>query len=628
MPRAVKLRKSTRIWLLVFGISLVAAVVLHEIRGDAGCVAPLATAVAIVCGIVLLGIGTVALVRAATRRLALRLALSYFLIGIVPIPLLALLLFAGSYVVAHQIVATRVRREVDIAAFEASQSPDRPALRSRDGVVISSGVPWVSAGTKVPWAEHVEHARALLEDGRIWLAVAAGEPAGDSVEMRLVRLDSGLVRRIADRTGYALRVEAGEERTSKGGIQIQTSSEKKPAGREPVTAPHAARPAGTSLMDRDWIAGVYVEPVAAVFGPSPSPEENVVVFLATTSPRNVIGQVFAQGKPELGRIFWAVLITIAASLLVVYLVALAIAFTLVGTIARNVNRLTRATQAIAAGDFSVRVRSRSRDQIGDLTRSFDGMAESIERLLVETAEKQRLEGEIAAARTIQQKLLPPAEASLPGTTLVAHFQPVAEIGGDYYDYLPMPDGRTAIAVGDVSGHGLPTGLLVASAKSALAALLESGLFGSLLLTRLNELIHRSTDSRNYMTLAVLAYDAGTRRGELTNSGQLAPYRISQGRLEALSLPSFPLGVAIRSDFPTRTWDFSPGDRLVFVTDGFIEALGAADEPFGFERLESVLRSSASADPARMRDALLDAVARHTGGAPPEDDRTLVILAFA
>src|SRR5262249_10664542 len=249
---------------------------------------------------------------------------------------------------------------------------------------------------------------------------------------------------------------------------------------------------GTPVMDRDWIAGVYVEPAAAVYGPSADRGDNVVVFVATTSPRHVLSQVFAQGKPELGRVFWAILIGISGALLVVYLVALAIAFTLVGTITRNINRLTRATQAIAAGDFSVRVRSRARDQIGDLTRSFDGMAESIERLLAETAEKQRLEGEIAAARTIQQKLLPSVEASLPGFAVLAHFQPVAEIGGDYYDYLPMRDGRTSGAVGDVSGHGLPTGLLVASPKSALAALLESGLLGASLRTRVNELILRHT----------------------------------------------------------------------------------------------------------------------------------------
>jgi phosphoserine phosphatase RsbU/P len=185
-------------------------------------------------------------------------------------------------------------------------------------------------------------------------------------------------------------------------------------------------------------------------------------------------------------------------------VALAIAFTLVGSIARSVNRLTRASQAIARGDFSVRVQSRSRDQIGDLARAFDDMVDSIERLLVQTAEKERLEGEIAIARTIQQKLLPAPEASLPGLSVLADFQPLAALGGDYYDYFSMPDGRSAVAVGDVSGHGLPTGLLVAMAKAGLSTLIESGLAGPALFARLNDLIHRSTDSRNCMTLALLA----------------------------------------------------------------------------------------------------------------------------
>jgi phosphoserine phosphatase RsbU/P len=273
----------------------------------------------------------------------------------------------------------------------------------------------------------------------------------------------------------------------------------------------------------------------------------------------------------------------------------------------------------------VRVNSKSRDQIGDLARSFDGMATSIERLLVQTAIKERLEAEIAVARTIQQKLLPPPEKALPGFTFLAHFQPVAEIGGDYYDYLPMPDGRTAVAVGDVSGHGLPTGLLVATAKAALATLLESGFAGCPLFTRLNDLILRSTDSRNYMTLALFAYDAATRRGDLTNAGQLAPYRLRNGALEALSLPSFPLGVSPRSDFPSHAYDFVAGDRVVFVTDGFVEAASPSGEPFGFERVEALLQAEAASDAAGLRDALLAAIAAHTAAAPPDDDRTLVIL---
>jgi sigma-B regulation protein RsbU (phosphoserine phosphatase) len=311
----------------------------------------------------------------------------------------------------------------------------------------------------------------------------------------------------------------------------------------------------------------------------------------------------------------------------VYLVALAIAFTLVGTLARNVNRLTRASEAISRGDFSVRIHSKSKDQIGDLARSFDGMATSIEGLLADTAKKERLEAEIAVARAIQQKLLPGTEAELPGLAVRAQFLPLAEIGGDYYDWGTAPDGRSIVAIGDVSGHGLSTGLLVAIAKAGLWTLLESEHAGTPLFVKLNDLVNRSTDSRNYMTLAVFAWDPRTGRGQLTNAGQLAPYRISKGILDTLSLPYFPLGISPRTDFPTKDWNVGRGDRLVFLTDGLIEASNPAGEPFGFERLEALLKAQADADAsaAEIEAAILSAVAAHSAGTPPEDDRTLVIV---
>ena len=296
-----------------------------------------------------------------------------------------------------------------------------------------------------------------------------------------------------------------------------------------------------------------------------------------------------------------------------YLVALAIAFTLVGNLARNINRLTGASAAVARGDFSVRVNSKSRDQVGDLARSFDGMAASIQGLLVDTARRERLEGEIAIARTLQQKLLPPAEASLPGMSLRARFEPLAEIGGDYYDYARSPDGKSVVAIGDVSGHGLSTGLIVAMAKAGLSTLLESGFQGTELFVKLNELIHRSTDSRNYMTLALFAYDPSRSTATLTNAGQLAPYRITEGNVESLSLPSFPLGMSPRTDFPTQTFSFSPGDRLVFLTDGIIEATDPSGDPFGFERFEALLKAEAGSDAGKIEGAVLVAVAEHTRG---------------
>lgn len=624
------LKKSTKIWIALFAASVVATATLRSIQGNLGCFGVLTAVLAFVSCLVLLSFGIAAAFRTIVRRLALRLAFSYFLIGIVPIPLLAMLLFPAAYLLAHQVIATRVRREVTAVAQELAARGNLPSVRLRDGVIEASDVPWLKTGEKAPWAATLDEPRPVFQDEhKVWMA--ARRSPEDVRTLLLVPVSGGpeFQQRLADRTGYPIWIEGGRARHSRSGLQVST---KPSARRDGELGGEAVRPRGTKapeggILDREWVGAVYVEKV--VFPPSLTDKDSkVVVWAAKTSPRVLATQLFAQGVPALGKIFLVVLAALSAILLLVYLVALAIAFGLVGSIARAVNRLTRATKAIARGDFSVRVQSRSRDQIGDLARSFDGMAASIEGLLVETAEKKRLEGEIEIARTIQQKLLPEPEAELPGVSMLARFQPLAAIGGDYYDYFRMPDGRSAVVVGDVSGHGLPTGLLVAMAKAGLSTLIESGLSGTRLFSRLNDLIHRSTDSRNYMTLAFLAYDPAARRGELTNAGQLAPYRLSNGSVESLSLPSFPLGLSLRSDFPTRECAFVPGDRLLFVTDGFVEASDSGGDPFGFERLETLLREQAASDANHLRDAILAAVEKHTGDSPPADDRTLVVLTFS
>jgi serine phosphatase RsbU (regulator of sigma subunit) len=622
-------------------VSCVAAIVLGATQAETGCARLIAINLAIMSALVLLARGLVRAFRAIVRKLTLRLAFSYFLIGIVPIPLLMLLLFAGAYLVAHQIVATRVQREIAGVGREIAASPERENLPGFEiderGVVTSSEAPWLPAGSSAPWAVSLAGPRPVADGPDAWLVVPVAGP--QPRRFTVVRMtDPAFQRRVEQRTGYTIGIESGTSRNRKGkgfNLNIDDSPEstrrpdrkKTPRPKEETSPASPNDPSGgKSLLDKRWVAGVYVDTPVAVFHGDASGRK-VVLYFARTSPRLLFDQLFAQGIPEVGRIFWGVFIFIGFSLLVVYLVALGIAFTLVGNLARNINRLTGASAAVARGDFSVRVNSKSRDQVGDLARSFDGMAASIEGLLVDTARKERLEAEIAIARTIQQKLLPPAEAELPGMSLRARFEPLAEIGGDYYDYARAPDGRSMVAVGDVSGHGLSTGLLVAMAKAGLSTLIESGFEGTELFVKLNELIYRSTDSRNYMTLALLAYEPGSRKATLTNAGQLAPYRISAGRVESLSLPSFPLGMSARTDFPTHGFSFTEGDRLVFLTDGIIEATDSAGDPFGFERFEALLKAEAESTAAEIEAAVLSAVAAHTGGAPLEDDRTLVVVSL-
>lgn len=623
------LKKSTRIWLAI----LAGAIVLVAIDGSSGRLGVVVVLAwfALVAACLVLAFRAIATAfRLIVRRLTLRLAFSYFLIGIVPIPLLALLLAVSGYMLAFQFVGGRLKREVVAVADETTaRSPGVVAVDLRGGKVVRSPLAALPAGTAAPWAGATATPRFVVDRDRIWLAAGA-LPDGNGTIHFLPIQDPEVLQRIADRTGYVVQAEPGEERRRGRGIQIDVGERPDPDAERPVDRDDAVRPRsrpepGTRWLDQEFIAGVYMaRPIAASSKPSQD-SEKIVTVIGNTSPRLLFEELFSNWVPEASRIVLGVMGGLALALLFVYLVALALAFALVATIARNVNKMTRAAAAIRSGDFSVRVNSKSRDQIGDLARSFDGMASSIERLMLETARKERLEAEIAVARTIQQKLLPPAQAELEGMRVLAHVQSVAEIGGDYYDYLPTPDGRLAVVVGDVSGHGLPTGLLVAMAKAALATLIETGYTGSRLFARLNDLIHRSTDSRSYMTLALLVYDSPSRRGELTNAGQLAPYRISGETVESLSLPSYPLGITERPEFPTRTWDFAAGDRLVFLTDGLVECVSSSGEPFGFERLEAILSREAAAKAEALRDSILAEVEKWTGGAPSDDDRTLLVV---
>ncbi len=621
----MSLKKSTRVWLGLFAVSTAGAVILGRVSPDAGCLTTVLTLLAAVALLVLLGRGAVALFRVVVRRTALRLAFSYFLIGVVPIPLVAALLSLTGYIVAHQYMANRLRREITAVGEAAlARRADLPAVTARSGHVTASSVPWLKNGDPAPWVEALARPGFLVAGDRLWLAVPSGPPG----EVRLLELSDPAapwLQELANRTGYEIGAEAEEASEDTQGVSVRTKAPPPKESRVahiPDRRPANAPPPGEGLWRSEWIHAFYLETV--VDAPA-GPRYDVAILTAKASPRLLFEQLFSQGVADIHRALWIAFVSVSGILLLVYLAALAIAFVLVGSLARNVNRLTRAAAAIARGDFSVRIQSKSRDQIGDLARSFDGMAESIQKLLAETAEKERLQSELATARMIQHKLLPPPEATLPGFQVLAHFDPVDEIGGDYYDYLPMGEGRTAVALGDVSGHGLPTGLLVAMAKAGLSTLLEAGHRDAELFGRMNELIHRSTDPRHFMTLAVLAYDPATRYGRLTNAGQLAPYRISGGRVVPLSLPGFPLGLFPDRTFPTQEHAFDAGDLVVLLTDGFVEAVDTNDEAFGFERLEALLARHAGGGAAALRDALLAAIRAHTGGRPADDDRTLLIL---
>src|ERR1700704_5201427 len=158
-----------------------------------------------------------------------------------------------------------------------------------------------------------------------------------------------------------------------------------------------------------------------------------------------------------------------------------------------------------------------------MAQSLDRMTESIATLLVNVAENERLQSEIEIAAPIQRNLLPKEGPQFRGVSFSAHFEPTASIGGDYYDVFNLDKSHLAVAIGDVSGHGLSTGLVMAMVKAAITTLVEEGAEERALCKRLTELVYHSTKRRAFMTLAFTIFDLELSKIRHTNAGHLYPY---------------------------------------------------------------------------------------------------------
>ena len=217
---AVKPSKKVRVWLILLAVGVLSGALL---RGSGNhtlsCAGAFGIFLEIVSCAALLLIGLVAFLGAIVRRLTLRLAFSYFLIGIVPIPLLAALLFACSYLVAHQIVATRVYGQVlTLVREDEASDGDLPHVRIDDrGRVTESDVPWIAIDSDASWAKKLTRPRPVVEGNRAWMAL----PAGDGARLLLMSdPEKAFARRLSEATGYVVFIEAGTTSRKGEGVTI------------------------------------------------------------------------------------------------------------------------------------------------------------------------------------------------------------------------------------------------------------------------------------------------------------------------------------------------------------------------------------------------------------------------
>jgi len=355
-------------------------------------------------------------------------------------------------------------------------------------------------------------------------------------------------------------------------------------------------------------------------------EEKTVLTLIANPVANIRDTYF--GGQEYSSVLVRVIVGIGTTLFVMYAFAALFAGMLVFSISRAVNRIEKGTKAVERGDFTYRIRMSRQSQLGEMAQSFDHMTESIAKLLLRVAEQERLQSEIDIAASIQRNLLPKAGPTLAGVSFAAHFEPSAAIGGDYYDVFSLDRGRLAVAIGDVSGHGLSTGLVMAMVKAAMTTLVEEGTTEASLFRRLNDLVFKSTDKRAFMTLGFTIFDLDRRVVRHTNAGHLYPYILRAGEPPiSIEAPSLPLGVRADIESETTELELKEGDTFVYLSDGIVEAQNDDHEPLGFEAIETLLATLVDASPAEVQDELLRAVARHSGDRCADDDRTVMILRF-
>ena len=327
---------------------------------------------------------------------------------------------------------------------------------------------------------------------------------------------------------------------------------------------------------------------------------------------------------------WFFFILSAFLLFDVFIAATVMAMFMILGLSRAVNRLSAATGAVQAGDFSARIPVRRKDQLGALQRSFNEMAAGLERLIAERTARRALEQELEFAREVQKNLIPGQGLQVEGVEFATFFEPSAAIGGDYFDILELPGewegdrDRLGVVIADVAGHGLSAGLRMAMLKAGLLTLVEEGKPARQLLPALDGLVRKESD-RVFVTASLSLIDVSTGVVEMTNAGHPPAYLLRNGEIEEILLSGSPLG-ALGADYGFRRFELEPGDVMVWLSDGFIEAADKGGEVFGYERTMDSLKGSADSA-MEVRDRILDDIRRYTEGVGAEDDLTLVVMRY-
>ena len=437
---------------------------------------------------------------------------------------------------------------------------------------------------------------------------------------------------VSEQIRRQFRNETGVELTRVGALpteDVNVRPLQTRAGFAPVdsSAPAVAAlplPSFSFLQYRDWTTGLTGSLVASM---QISVGE---IYDRISSAQNLIGRgTFGQGLLLL-------LMVIGILFLIIEFIALVTGLALARSITGSVHELFAGTERVRQGDFTHKIGITAKDQLGELAESFNSMTASIEDLLRQAAEKKRLEEELRIAHEIQMSLLPQGPLRMPGLTVTALCVPAREVGGDYYDFLPLDNHRVGVLIADVSGKGTSAALYMAELKGLVLSLSRIHTSPRDLLITANRIIAEHLDARSFITMTYAVVDMRARTMTYARAGHTPLIYLPGGdhssrRIRILTPDGMVLGLKLDKGemferlLEEQTIPLRGGDLYLFFTDGISEAMNAGDDCFGEQRLATLVEEHAHLAADELRERVLREIKSFVGDAPQHDDMTMILL---
>jgi len=407
-------------------------------------------------------------------------------------------------------------------------------------------------------------------------------------------------------------------------------------------------PEPTASFDREITFGT---PLSVVDWENGNSDKYGPVLQVRTRPAVLYSHLFA-ALGEFVRGVTYILMGVAIFFAIIELIALIIGTRMTRTVTAAVADLHVATRHVDRGDFSHRIPVKSSDQLSDLARSFNSMTASIEKLMLEQREKQRLENELAIAQEVQAQLFPRQVSELESLEVHGFCRPARTVSGDYYDFLAASSHKLILAVGDISGKGISAALLMATIHSAVRAysvenlpqMREPVAVGAVagsgrmmaawpegvevspgaLLGLLNHQLYESTPPEKYATLFLGIYDGRSHRLTYSNGGHLPPILIGKdGAVRRLEAGGTVVGLFDNMLYEEGSVDMHPGEVFLAYSDGVTEPENDFGE-FGEQRLIELVRENRHLPLPQISQIVTMAVDDWIGDKEQPDDVTLVL----